>query len=149
MVWRILSVLVATIGFCGSLMAQNAPFHGIWRESGEQGYQGARETHLLLFLPASDGLTRISVTVHPDNRANVEIHPVVFDGKPHATTGGDAREITYKRSDANTIERTQNRNGRISADTQQVSTDGKTLTIRQENGTRTFEKQFDIQEVRR
>jgi catabolite regulation protein CreA len=70
---------------------------------------------------------------------------VAFDGKPYQTTGGDAREISYKRVDEYTIERTQNRNGKISVDTEQVSKDGKTLTVKQENAVRVYDKKFNVQ----
>src|SRR2546421_210411 len=80
----------------------------------------------------------------PANRS-AEIHPVAFDGKPHATTGGDAREIAYKLIDPYTIERTHNRNGRITVDTEQVSKDGKTLTVTQPGGvTRIYDKKFGV-----
>jgi len=67
-------------------------------------------------------LRETCATIGKENKSSsTEIHPVVFDGKPHQTTGGDEREISYKLIDPYTIERTHNRNGRISVDTEQVS----------------------------
>ena len=99
---------------------------------------------MIINVPAPGGFTSIRVNIAKDNKSSAESHPVAFDGKPYPTTGGDAREISYKRIDANTIERTQNRNGKIAVDTEQVSKDGKTLTIKQENGVRVYDKQFSV-----
>lgn len=93
------------------------------------------------------GFTSIRATIGKDNKASAEVHPVAFDGKPHQTTGGDAREISYKQIDANTIERTQNRDGKISMDTEQVSPDGKTLTVTQAGVVRVYDKQFNVQTI--
>ena len=142
--WRSLGVLVATIGFCTSLMAQDSPFLGVWRLTGEN---TPNEMHLIVNLPAPGGFTSLRISVNTDNRTNTEVHPVALDGKPYATTGGDAREISYKQIDANTIERTQNRNGTISVDTEQVSNGGKTLSVKQARGTRVYDKQFNVQEL--
>jgi hypothetical protein len=49
---------------------------------------------------------------------------------------GRCAGITYKPIDPYTIERTHNRNGRITVDTEQVSKDGKTLTVTQPFGAR-------------
>ena len=71
----------------------------------------------------------------------------MFDGKPHRTTGGDLREITYKLLDPYTFERTHNRNGKLSTDKTQVSKDGKTMTITMPMGDRVYDKKFDVREV--
>ena len=60
------------------------------------------------------------------------------------------RDITYKLIDPYTIERTHNRNGRITVDTEQVSKDGKTLTVTQPGGiTRIYDKKFSVKEAGR
>jgi hypothetical protein len=103
---------------------------------------------MIINVPAPGGFTSIRATIGKDGKSSTEVHPVAFDGKPYRTTGGDPREISYKRIDANTVERTQNRNGKISVDTEQVSKDGKTLTVKQENAVRIYDKQFNVQPLR-
>ena len=149
MSWKSLGVLVATIAFCTSLMAQNEPFLGIWQLNGAKTSNYQQQSQMIINVPAPGGFTSIRATIGNDNKSSAEIHPVAFDGKPHQTTGGDPREISYKRIDANTIERTQNRNGKISVDTEQVSKDGKTLTVTQATAVRVYDKQSSVQEVRR
>lgn len=143
MSWKSLGVLVAMIAFSSPLMAQNDPFLGIWQLKGDP--QG----QIIIAVPAPGGFTDLRVTIGKDNKVNAENHPVAFDGKPQKTTGGDVREISYKRIDANTIERTQNRNGQISVDTEEISKDGKTMTIKQATGVRVYNKLFNVQEIER
>lgn len=145
MSWKSLGLIVATLAFCTTVMAQNDPFLGIWQLNGEKTSNYQQQSQMIINLPAPGGFTSIRTTIGKDNKSSAEVHPVAFDGKPYPTTGGDAREISYKRIDANTIERTQNRNGKISVDTEQVSKDGKTLTVKQENATRVYDKQFNVQ----
>jgi hypothetical protein len=148
MSWRSAAVLVAIIAFSTSLMAQKEPFLGVWQLNGEKTTNYQQQSQMIINLPAAEGFTSIRTTIGKDNRNSTEVHPVAFDGKPHPTTGGDVREISYKRIDANTIERTQNRNGKISVDTEQVSKDGKTLTVKQASAVRVYDKQFNVQPVR-
>lgn len=147
MSWKSLGLLVATFAFSTSLMAQNDAFLGIWQLNGEKTSNYQQQSQMIINLPTPAGFTSIRATIGKDNKSSAEVHPVAFDGKPYQTTGGDAREISYKRIDANTIERTQNRNGKISVDTEQVSKDGKTLTVKQENALRVYDKQFNVQKA--
>jgi hypothetical protein len=147
MSWKSLGVLVVTIAFCTGLMAQDDPFLGIWQLNGAKTSNYQQQSQMIINLPAPDGFTSIRATIGKDNKSSTETHPVAFDGKPHATTGGDVREISYKRVDANTIERTQNRDGKISVDTEQVSKDGKTLTVTQAGAVRIYDKQFAVKAV--
>jgi hypothetical protein len=149
MSWKSLGVLVATIAFCTSLTAQDDSFLGIWQLNGEKTSNYQQQSQMIINVPAPGGFTSIRTTIGKDNKSSTEVHPVAFDGKPLQTTGGDAREISYKRIDANTIERTQYRNGTSSVDTEQVSKDGKTLTVKQANAVRVYDKQFNVQEVGR
>ena len=149
MSWKSFGVLFATIAFCTSLMAQNKPFLGIWEINLEKTSNYQQQSQMIINVPAPGGVTSIRATIGKDNKSSTEIHPVAFDGKPYQTTGGDPREISYKRIDANTIERTHNRNGKTSVDTEQVSKDGKTLTVKQASAVRIYDKQFNVQEVRR
>jgi hypothetical protein len=152
MSWKSLGVLLAgvalaTAAFCTNVRAQNDPFLGIWQLNGEKTSNYQQQSQMIINVPAPDGFTSIRCTIGGDNKSSTEVHPVAFDGKPHQTTGGDPREISYKRVDANTIERTQNRAGKISVDTEQVSKDGKTLTVKQANAVRVYDKQFNVQPV--
>jgi len=148
MSWKCFGVLFASIAFCTSLMAQNEPFLGIWEINLEKTTNYQQQSQMIINVPAPGGFTSIRATIGKDNKSSTEIHPVAFDGKPYQTTGGDPREISYQRIDANTIERTHNRNGKISVDMEQVSKDGKTLTVKQASAVRIYDKQFNVQEVR-
>ena len=148
MSWKSLGVLVAILAFGTTAGAQKNPFLGVWQLNGEKTTNYQQQSQMIINLPTPGGFTSIRATIGKDNRNSTETHPVAFDGKPHATTGGDVREISYKRIDDNTIERTHNRNGKISVDTEQVSKDGKTLTVKQENAVRVYDKQFDVKPVR-
>src|SRR6266436_158707 len=140
MSWKSLGVLVAGLAFCTSLMAQDKqsePFLGIWEINLEKTINNVPA--------AGGGFISTRATIGKENKSSsAEVHPVAFDGKPHLTTGGDVREITYKLIDPYTIERTHNRNGTISVDTEQVSRDGKTLTVKQANATRIYDKKFSV-----
>jgi hypothetical protein len=148
MSWKTLGVFIATIAFCTGLAAQNEPFLGIWQINVEKTTNYPQQNQMIINVPAPGGFTSIRATIGKDGKSSAEVHPVAFDGKPYQTTGGDPRQISYKRIDANTIERTQNRNGKISVDTEQVSKDGKTLTVKQENAVRIYDKQFNVQPLR-
>src|SRR5438445_13144299 len=99
--------------------------------------------------PGRGFVSRLETIGKENKTSSTQSHPVAFDGKPHQTSGGDAREISYKLIDPYTIERTHNRNGKISVDTEQVSRDGKTMTVKQANATRIYDKKFDVKQVGR
>ena len=154
MSWKSLGALVATLAFCTALMAedkQSEPFLGIWELNLAKTTNYPQQSQMIINVPApGGGFVSTRATIGKDNKSSsTEIHPVAFDGKPHQTSGGDAREISYRLVDPNTIERTHNRNGKISVDTEQVSKDGKTLTVKQANATRIYEKKFTVKEVGR
>lgn len=149
MSWKSLGVFLATFAFCTAAMAQHQPgeaFLGIWEINVEKTANYPQQSQSIINTPSPGGFISMRATIGKDNKSSSsEIHPVAFDGKPYATTGGDAREISYKLIDANTIERTQNRAGKISVDTEQVSKDGKTLTVTQGNVVRIYDKKFSVQ----
>jgi len=67
-------------------------------------------------------LRKTCATISKENKSSsTEIHPVVFDGKPTRPLETMRARFPYKLIDPYTIERTHNRNGRISVDTEQVS----------------------------
>ena len=150
MSWKTFVIAVATVG-CGiSLQAQDKqsePFLGIWEINTTKTVNYPQQSQMVINVPApGGGFISTRATIGKENKSSsAEIHPVAFDGKPHATSGGDAREISYKLIDPYTIERTHNRNGRITVDTEQVSKDGKTLTVTQPGGiVRIYDKKFGV-----
>jgi len=153
MSWKSVVVLVATLAFDASLMAQDKqsePFLGIWELNLEKTTNYPQQSQSMINVPAPGGFISTRATIGKENKSSsTEIHPVIFDGKPHQTTGGDAREISYRLIDPYTIERTHNRNGRISVDTEQVSKDGKTMTVKQANAVRIYDKKFNVTAVGR
>ena len=153
MSWRAVVVLVATLAFDASLRAQDKqsePFLGIWELNLEKTTNYPQQSQSMINVPAPGGFISTRATIGKENKSSsTEIHPVIFDGKPHQTTGGDAREISYRLIDPYTIERTHNRNGRISVDTEQVSKDGKTMTVKQANAVRIYDKKFNVSTVGR
>jgi hypothetical protein len=148
-------IAVVMLGCCTSVMAQdkqNEPFLGIWEINLTKTVNYPQQSQMIINVPApGGGFISTRATIGKENKSSSsEIHPVAFDGKPHATTGGDAREITYKLTDPYTIERTHNRNGRITVDTEQVSKDGKTLTVIQPGGVmRIYDKKFNVTQAER
>src|SRR5882762_10858913 len=149
MSWKTLIVVMVALGSDPSLVAQDKqsePFLGIWEINVTRTVNYPQQSQTMINVPApGGGFISTRATIAKENKSSSsEIHPVAFDGKPHATTGGDVREITYKLIDPYTIERTHNRNGRISVDTEQVSRDGKTLTVKQANATRIYDKKFSV-----
>ena len=155
MSWKTLLVVVVTLASGTSLMAQDTqrdPFLGIWEINLAKTVNYPQQSQMIINVPApGGGFISTRATIGKENKSSSsEIHPVAFDGKPHATTGGDVRDITYKLIDPYTIERTHNRNGRIAVDTEQVSRDGKTLTVTQPGGvTRIYDKKFGVTEAGR
>lgn len=154
MSWKTFVIAVVTVGCCASADAQGKqsdPFLGIWEINLEKTVNYPQQSQMVINVPApGGGFISTRATIGKENKSSsAEIHPVAFDGKPHATTGGDAREISYKLIDPYTIERTHNRNGRITVDTEQVSKDGKTLTVTQPGGiVRIYDKKFGITQAR-
>ena len=147
-------MLVATLAFDASLMAQDKqsePFLGIWELNLKKTTNYPQQSQTMINVPApGGGFISTRATIGKESKSSsTEIHPVAFDGKPHQTSGGDAREISYKLIDPYTIERTHNRSGKISVDTEQVSKDGKTMTVKQANATRIYDKKFAVKPVGR
>ena len=149
------AAIVVMLGCCTGLMAQDkqgGPSLGIWEINLAKTTNYPQQSQMVINVPApGGGFISTRATIGKENKtSSTEIHPVAFDGKPHATTGGDVREISYKLIDPYTIERTHNRGGKITVDREQVSKDGKTLTVTQPGGvTRIYEKKFDVKSVGR
>jgi hypothetical protein len=150
MSWKSLGVVIVTLAFCTSLMAldkESEPFLGIWEINLTKTVNYPQQSQMVINVPAPEGgFISTRATIGKENKSSsTEIHPVAFDGKPHKTSGGDIREITYKLIDPYTIERTHDRNGKITVDREQVSKDGKTLTVTQPGGiTRIYDKKFSV-----
>jgi hypothetical protein len=154
MSWKSLGVLVAMLAFSTTLMAQDKqsePFLGIWEIDLAKTTNYPQQSQMMINVPApGGGFISTRATIGKENKtSSTEVHPVAFDGKPHATTGGDVRDITYKLIDPYTIERTHNRGGKLSVDREQVSKDGKTMTVTQEGRVRIYQKKFDVKTLGR
>ena len=154
MSWKSLAMLVAILAFSTSFMAQDKqsePFLGVWEINLAKTTNYPQQSQMVINVPApGGGFISTRATIGKENKtSSTEIHPVAFDGKPHATTGGDVRDITYKLIDPYTIERTHNRGGKLSVDREQVSKDGKTMTVTQEGRVRIYDKKFDIKPLGR
>src|ERR1051325_2658296 len=154
MSWKNFVTAVITLACCTGLSAQDKqsePFLGIWEINLAKTVNYPQQSQMVINVPApGGGFISTRATIAKENKSSsAEVHPVAFDGKPHLTTGGDIREITYKLLDPYTIERTHNRNGKISVDTEQVSKDGKTMTVRQAGIVRIYDKKFTVKEVGR
>ena len=154
MSWKSLTVLVAMLAFCTSLMAQDKqiqPFLGIWEINVEKTANYPQQSQMIINVPTADGKGIISTraTIAKENKSSsAEIHPEYLDGKPYKTSGGDTREIAYKLVDPYTVERTHNRGGKITVDKEQISKDGKTLTVIQPGGIeRIYDKKFDVKPI--
>src|SRR2546428_11784709 len=129
MSWKSLGVLVAGLAFCTSLTAQDKqsePFLGIWEINLEKTINYPQQSQTIINVPAAGGgFISTRATIGKENKtSSAQVHPVAFHGKPHLTTGGDGRELTYKLSDPCTIRRKHNRNRRITLQHEQVSKDG-------------------------
>jgi len=148
-------IAVVALGCAISLRAQDKqsePFLGIWEINLTKTVNYPQQSQMIINVPApGGGFISTRATIGKENKSSsAEVHPVAFDGKPHATTGADAREITYKLIDPYTIERTHNRSGRITVDTEQASKDGKTLTVTQPGGVvRIYDKKFGVTQTGR
>lgn len=150
---KLLAVVVATLALCTSGMAQKKQdfkaFLGIWQINKEKTQNYPQQTQMIINLPSPDGFISTRAQIGRENsQSSMEIHPVAFDGQPHQTSGGDARTISYQLVDSHTIARTQNRGGKISMDTEQVSADGKTLTVTQNGVVRIYDKIADVKPVK-
>jgi len=149
---KVLGVIVATLAFCASGMAQKQDFKaflGVWQINKEKTQNYQQQMQMIINLPSANGFISTRAQIGKENSQNsTEVHPVTLDGVPQPTTGGDVRTIAYKLVDPHTIARTQNRNGKISMDTEQVSADGKTLTVTQNGVVRTYDKLADIKPVK-
>ena len=154
MSWKSLMVTAAILAFSASLKAQDKqiqPFLGIWEINTVKTQNYPQQSQMIINVPTPDGKGIISTraTIGKENKnSSAEIHPEFLDGKPYKTSGGDTREIAYKLIDPYTVERTHNRNGKITVDKEQISKDGKTLTVIQPGGIeRIYDKKFDVKAV--
>ena len=155
MSWKSVSVVIVMLAFCTSLMAQDketqekqiAPFLGVWELDVTKtvNYEDMVNQMFVNTPAPGGGFISTRAMIHKENKSNTEIHPYAFDGKPHRSSGSDVRDFFYKLIDPLTIERTYERNGQKIVDHEQVSKDGKTMTVTQPGGrVRIYHKTFDI-----
>jgi hypothetical protein len=160
MTWKSVTVVIVLLAFCGSMIAQekptpakqtqdkqSAPFLGVWElDVAKTVNYGDMVSQMFVNTPLpGGGFVSTRAMIHLENKSNTEIHPYAFDGKPHRSSGSDIRDFYYKLIDPLTIERTYERNGQKIVDHEQVSKDGKTMTVTQPGGRiRIYNKTFDI-----
>lgn len=149
---KVLGAIVVILACCASGMAQKQDykaFLGIWQINKEKTQNYQQQMQMIINLPSPNGFISTRAQIGKENtQSSTEVHPVTLDGVPQQTTGGDARTIAYKLVDSHTIARTQNRNGKISMDTEQVSADGKTLTVTQNGVVRIYDKVADVKAIK-
>ena len=63
MSWKSLGVLVATIAFCTSLLAQNEPFLGIWELNLEKTSNYPQQSQTIINVPAPGGFKSTRATI--------------------------------------------------------------------------------------
>jgi hypothetical protein len=145
--WKSFVILAATLAFSGSLLAQDkqsTPYLGIWELDLAKTVNYPQQSQMIINLPApGGGFISTRATIGKDNQSSTEVHPVVFDGKPHATTGNNLQEFSYRIIDPYSYERTSARNGNMQST--KVSQDGKTMTVTQAGGiVRIYNKTFTV-----
>ena len=97
MSWKMLVVAMVALGSGPSLAAQDKqsePFLGIWEINVTRTVNYPQQSQMMINVPApGGGFISTRATIAKENKSSSsEIHPVAFDGKPHATTGGCARD---------------------------------------------------------
>ncbi|HYR90533.1 MAG TPA: hypothetical protein VE422_41080 [Terriglobia bacterium] len=137
MSWKSLVVLVATLAFDASLMAQDKqsdPFLGIWELNLEKTTNYPQQSQTMINVPApGGGFISTRATIGKDNKSSsTEIHFRCFrwQASPDHWRRCD-RDFLQTDPIRTRSKRTHNRNGRISVDTEQISKDGKTMTVKQ------------------
>src|SRR5437016_2381237 len=154
MSWKSLGVLIAMLAFCASLMAQDKksePFLGIWELNLEKTANYPQQSQTMINVPApGGGFISTRATIGKENKSSsTEIHPGRFRRKASPNQRRRCAGDFLQTIDPYTIERTHNRSGKISVDTEQVSKDGKTMTVKQANATRIYDKKFAVKPVGR
>ena len=151
MSWKSLVILAATLAFSGRLLAQDkqiTPFLGIWELDVAKTVNYPQQSQMIINVPApGGGFISTRATITDKSRNTTEIHPVVFDGKPHATAGNNMQEFSYRLTDPYSYDRTSARNQ--GAQSTKVSKDGNTMTVTQSGGrggdiVRIYHKTFTV-----
>ena len=86
MSWKTLGVVVVTLAFCPSLMAQSEAFLGIWEINLEKTTNYFQQSQMMINVPAPGGgfiSTRAQIRQNNES-SSTEIHPVGFDGQTYA-----------------------------------------------------------------
>jgi hypothetical protein len=138
--------MAATLAFSGSPLAQekqSTPFLGIWELDVAKTVNYLQESQTIINVPApGGGFISTRATITDKSRNTTEVHPVIFDGKPHATKGNNMQEFSYRLTDPYSYDRTSRNGGMQST---KVSQDGNTMTVTQPGGTvRIYHKTFTV-----
>jgi len=138
-------------------------FYGIWELIPEETKNYNAKDQMMQELPQPGGFTEMSMMLANGAQlgtttVNLEVHPCIFDGKPHQSFGNDPREMTCTLIDSHTFDRSFSRPGRdgqpggVSHYVSKVSADGMKMTITMnrpgvppdQTAVRTFRKRFGV-----
>jgi len=138
-------------------------FYGIWELVPEETTLYNAKDQIMQELPQPGGFTELSMmyangTQPGTTTVNLEVHPCIFDGKPHQSYGADPRLMTCNLIDSHTFERVfprPAREGRPAGDAHyvsKISADGMKMTITmnqpgvppEKTPVRTFRKRFGV-----
>jgi hypothetical protein len=128
---RALRMSALVLAMSLSLFAAESPFNGTWTLNSAKSTPPAPKSDTAV-VDVNENRIKFSEDVVDDKGAASKIsYEAKFDGKDYPVTGtADADSISYRRLNANKIEGTIKKSGKITAKlTAAVSKDGKTTTV--------------------
>jgi hypothetical protein len=131
--WKRILLLGALLSLSTGALAQNSPFLGTWRQNLSKSKIARGEPQkdrILVIAPyGQNGWMRVVLNQNQKGEWVEEHFLATLDGKDYPTLGNDPRVVSLKRIDANTVEVSLKRNGRVSSVQRlTLSPDGRTLT---------------------
>jgi hypothetical protein len=133
--WKKVILVGAMLSLSTGLLAEDNSFFGTWRQnlSKSKIARGApQKDRILVIAPyGKDGWMRVVLNQNQKGEWVEEHFLVTLDGKDYPTMGNDPRVVSVKRLDADMVEVSLKRNGKVtSIQRLSLSPDGKTLTQR-------------------
>jgi len=130
----VLAVVLASLVAAVSIQAQADPFIGTWRLNVEKSQYSPGpppRSQVSVWALTAKGVKITTTGIGADGKPTSQDTTARFDGKDHPTIGNpDYDTASFKRIDANTLQVTRRRDGKVAQTaTFVVSTDGKTRTI--------------------
>ena len=131
--WRKILLVAAMLSLSTGALAQNSPFFGTWRRNLSKSKIARGEPQkdrILVIAPyGQNGWMRVVLNQNQKGEWVEEHFLATLDGKDYPTLGNDPRVVSLKRLDANMVEVSLKRNGKVtSIQRLTLSPDGKTLT---------------------